>query len=137
MKLEPKEVAGGGNFIGQEVYVCDFRWDDFDKRPARNIRPTKVLIRDISETTKRIYYSNVFLSEIKKENLLKSSMIKIYDNTGYRSFPGVPLNIFTTENEAIKYYIKMKDAVVGKFKEYRDMKLSHINLIEEELKNII
>jgi hypothetical protein len=64
-------------------------------------------------------------------------MIKIYDNTGYRSFPGVPLNIFTTENEAIKYYIKMKDAVVGKFKEYRDMKLSHINLIEEELKNII
>lgn len=69
MKLEIKELREGGH-NGKTVWVCDFRWADFDKKEDRNIKPTQVLIRSTSETSKRVNYSDSFFSpKLKKIKL--------------------------------------------------------------------
>ena len=133
MELNAKEVREGGQYIGQELQIYDFRWEDFDKKPARKIKPTKVLIRSNSETKQTVNYSQVFLSEIKNDKLIKSSTIKIYDNTGWRGYPGVPVNIFTTEKECVDKYKELKEAVIENFNAYKSKKQAIISAIEYEL----
>jgi len=103
MKLEPKEVAEG-KYIGQELWICDYRYKDFNNKPIRHIKPTKVICVSTEETTKTVHYSNCFFREVGK----KSSIIKLYDNTGYRTFPGIPLQVFTTEEECVSKYEEQK-----------------------------
>lgn len=128
MKLEHKEVANG-NYIGQELWVCDYRYNDFNNKPIRHIRPTKVNCVSIEETNKRVYYSECFFREGEK----KSSVIKLYDNTGYRTYPGISLQVFTTEEECRKEYSAQKKNLRKEFQEYKELQLKMLDRIEKEL----
>lgn len=132
MKLKTNEVADGLH-NGKEVWICDYRWLDFDIKQTRNIKPTKVLVRPIEETTKTVYYSESFFSEIKKDKVVNSSLIKLYDNTGYRSYPGIALHVFTEEDECREFYKKQAKEVFEEFVKYRDRKLSRLDLISNEI----
>jgi hypothetical protein len=132
MKLDVKEIRDGEH-NGKIIWICDYRWTDFDKKEDRNIKPTQVSIRDCSETNKRVKYSNSFFSEIKKDKVVNSSLIKLFDNTGYRSYAGIALNVFTEEKECREYYKKQAKEVFKTFEKYRDDKLSRLNWINNDI----
>lgn len=133
MRLDPKEVREG-KYDGQIVWICDFRYTDFNIKAARDISPKKVIIRPTSETKNRVYYSNSFFSEIKNDKVVNSSVIKLYDNTGYRSYAGVPLNIFTTEEEAVVEYKKLAKNLLEDFKNFKENTISWMGVLERSLK---
>lgn len=134
MRLEVKDVKEGKH-DGQIVWICDLRYTDFNIKAARDISPKKVIVRPTSDTSKTVYYSNSFFSEIKNEKVVNSSIIKIYDNTGYRSFPGVPLNIFTTEEEAQDEYKRLALNLLKDFNKYKENSMSYFNVLEKYLKS--
>lgn len=119
MKLEAKEIREGVH-NGKEVWICDYRWKDFNKRPNRNIKPTLVFIRDCSETYKRVNYSNSYFSEIKKDKVVNSSVIKLFDNTGWRSFAGLALNVFTEQKECEDFYNDQRDLILKDADNYQN-----------------
>lgn len=135
MQLKTKEVADGLH-TGKEVWICDLRWNDFNNKPIRDITPKKVIVRPISETKKRVYYSEIFFSEIKNDKVVSSSVIGLFDNTGYRSYTGVPLNVFTTEAECIKNYKKLAHEAYKSFLEWKQIQLNYINGVEEKILKI-
>lgn len=126
MELEHKEVANG-KYIGQELWVCDYRYIDFDNKPIRHVKPTKVNCVSINETNKRVHSSECFFREGEK----KSSIIKLYDNTGYR---GTPLKVFTTEVECLEEYSAQKKKLRKEFQKYKEIQMGIFDRIEKELK---
>ena len=128
MKLETDDVKKG-KYIGQELWICDYRYNDFSNKPVRRIPPTKVICLSIEDTDKRVNYSLCFFREGEK----KSSLIKLFDNTGYRSFPGVPLQVFTEEKECIEAYNLAKEKLREEFKEYKKQQLDSLSKLEKLL----
>ena len=86
-----------GYLNGEVLWVCDYRQPDLNKKPIRVVKPTKVLVRPMSTTRENIYYSESYFSPLGKDNKPLKKVIKLYDNTGYMSYPGVPLRVFTDE----------------------------------------
>lgn len=137
MEYNTKEVAGG-KYNGKEVWICDFRYTDFNNKPIRHVKPTKVIVRSITETTKRVYYSNSFFSEIKKDgSVSKSSLIRLYDNTGYRSYPGIPLNVFSTEKECLKKYKELSLESEKAFEKWREEQIATMQLTEKYIQDAV
>ena len=132
MKLETKEIADGIH-NGKTVWICDYRWTDFDKKEDRNVKPTQVLIRSTEETTKRVNYSHSFFSEIKKDKVSNSSLIKLFDNTGYRWYTGVALNVFTEEEECRDFYKKQANIILKSFEKYKENKIVRLDEISNKL----
>ena len=107
MKIDIKEITSGSR-DGELVWICDYRHNDINKKPIRHIRPTQVMIRSNNEINKTIYYSNSHFAKLnKKGEPLKSGVIPVFDNTGYRSFTGVPVDAFDDETECNEAYIEM------------------------------
>lgn len=137
MQYKTEELRDGKH-NGKEVWICDFRYNDFNNKPIRHVKPTKVIIRPTSETTKRVYYSDSFFSEIKKDgSFSNSSLIKLFDNTGYRSFPGVALNVFSTEKECIEQYRKLGLQAEKDFEKWRADQISGMRVTEREIQEIV
>lgn len=102
--MDIKDIENG-KVNGKVVWVTDFRLNNQDlfKKPIRRVLPTKVLIRSNDElpNNKRIYYSKSHFVRLNaKGEPVKSGIISLYDNTGYRGYPGVPLEVYETEEEA-------------------------------------
>lgn len=110
MQLSHKEVASGFH-NDKVVWICDYRYNDYGEKPIRRLKPTRVIIRDIDETKDRIYYSDSFFSKLNKNDEPLKAIIKLFDNTGYRSFAGVPLSVFTTEEECATHYVKQLETI--------------------------
>lgn len=130
------EKVKNGELNGEIVWICDFRYSDISNfKPVRHVKPTKVLIRSNSETKKRIYYSKSHFVELNKDGKpLNSKIHNLYDNTGYRSFTGTPLNIFFTEKECVKCYNEQCEKVKNdliKFREKIDEKIKLIDTLKK------
>ena len=108
MKIDIKDlIEDSSSYIGQKLWISDYRQDDLDKKPVRHIRPQQVLLRSNSEVpNKRIYYSdNHFVSFNKNGTISKSKIISIFDNTGFRWRTGIPVNVFDDEKECRASYV--------------------------------
>lgn len=100
MKIDAKELTTTvSQHLGSTFWVCDFRIPDLDKKAIRNVKPTKVMLVPVKEG-ERVYYSENYFTPVKG----KSTPIKIFDNTGYRSITGTPLNVFTDEAECREFF---------------------------------
>lgn len=112
--IEIKEITEGKR-DGEYVWICDFRYNHYGEKPIRHIKPIKVLIRNNSETSRRIYYSNSHFVGLNKKNLpIFSKIIPPFDNTGYRMCAGTPLNCFENEKECVSFYKnQIKKAIKG------------------------
>ena len=118
MKIEPKDI---GNYVNKFVWICDYRYNDYLQKPIRKVLPQKVMVRDNQETNKRIYYSEYhFCCLNKNDEPLKSKIIGIYDNTGYRSYAGVPLNIFDNKEECYECFYNLCDIIIKEFIKIRE-----------------
>ena len=134
MKLNIKDIANG-KLDGKTVYICDLRYNDYSNKPIRQVKPTKVLIRSNSETNTRVYYSEShFIPFNKKDEPIKTKVIKPYDNTGYRSYTGEPLNAFDTLEECEKHYKKQVKIAIKGLEDYKQSVISRIDNLIAELK---
>jgi hypothetical protein len=129
-KIDINNITSGA-MNGQMIWVCDFRYTDFDNKAARNLKPTQVLVRSNSAISKTIYYSESHLVGLNaKGEPVASKVIGPYDNTGFRSFKGVPINCFETERECIAYYKKQVKAALKGLNEH---KLSKIQALDAKI----
>lgn len=106
--------------IGLRVWVCDFRFNKKgDIKPIRNVEPVDVIVCSNEDIpgNKRVYYSPIHFRPVVGEKVL-SKVIGPYDNTGYRAYPGISLNIFLTKFECYECYISQCDQAIEHFSEY-------------------
>lgn len=97
-----KEVQSG-NLDGKEVWICHYNQPDLNKKPLRNVPPTKCLVvcNDELPKNKVVYYSKSHYRPVGKSGNPTSKIISPVDNTGYRSQQGNPLNTFDNEVDCI------------------------------------
>ena len=101
--------------VGQKVYICDYRQEDLNKKPIRNVQPmaVQVVSNDDLPKNKTVYYSDVHFRMIKnKGEGVTSRIIAPFDNTGYRSYSGVMLNIFDDYEECADLFKLQIDDVI-------------------------
>ena len=120
MKIETSEVRNG-NHNGEIVYICHFNKPDLNKKALRKVPPTKCVVLPNSElsTNKRVYYSESFFSPLNKNGeAIKSKIISPVDNTGYRSYCGNELFVFTTEEECNQEWNKQVGEYISRLKNH-------------------
>lgn len=125
MKLDISEVTKNSDNIGKTFYVCDYRKPDFNKKAIRNVKPILIMVLDqkhFEEAGKkypRVYYSNFALIPVDSKGKLKYiTPVPPYDSTGYRSYAGIPINIFDNYKECVDFYNKQVDNVVNEYQKY-------------------
>lgn len=126
------------NVIGKQVWICDFRLNkDKDIKPIRKITPklVQVFSNDDLPKGKNVYYSPVHFKEIKKGKVL-STVIAPYDNTGYRTYTGVSVNIFDTEKECVDFFRKQCDEVIKEYNEEMERRMAEIQRRILEIENL-
>ena len=109
--------------VGQKVYICDYRQEDLNKKPIRNVQPMIVQVVSNEELPKHktVYYSDVHFRMIKnKGEGVTSRIIAPFDNTGYRSYPGVMLNIFDNYQECADLFKVQIDDVIERLEHKKE-----------------
>lgn len=102
---------------GDKVWICDYRHNNILEQPIRHVEPQEVFIVCNTELPKNksVYYSNFHFRPVGKQGQPLARIIAPYDNTGYRAYAGVSLNIFLTKEECVEHYInqceKIKDDI--------------------------
>ena len=92
-----------GLLNGKIVWICHYNQPDLNKKPLRNVRPTKCLVVSNSELPvgKVIPYSRSHYLALNKKGLTIGKPISTVDNTGYRSHQGNPLETFSCQDDCI------------------------------------
>lgn len=119
-----------GSMNNKIVFVCDYRRPDKNKKPIRNVPPTRVVIIPSDHPVlkdKPVYYSDSVFSVPKMDDTPTSKIIKVFDNTGYRSFTGVPLNVFETYSECAIHWQSMIKEEILYLEESKKTALSEID----------
>lgn len=83
------EKITDGSMNGKTVWICHYNQPDLNKKPLRNIPPTKVIIRPKEEYPKSrtLYYSESFFSPIHTDGSVLKKYYSPGDNTGFRYRP--------------------------------------------------
>lgn len=124
MQIDVKDI---GHYQDMDVWICDYRQPDRNKKPIRKVPPTKVNVRPSSEAKKTIYYSDYFFKPYSKSGTLASKEIKPFDNTGFRFFSGNPVYIFDVEQECIDKWNKLIDEEIDYWNKRKATILSEID----------
>lgn len=112
MKFDTVEIAEGKH-NDKHVWICDFRsGKDWTNRPIRHVKPMEVLVQSNEHTKQHIHYSDSHFVKLRKNGLPSVSIIKLFDNTGYRSFTGTALRVFDNEAECRACYREMGEKII-------------------------
>lgn len=126
-------IAKGEIKEGDKLWICDYRLGDcpMDK-PIRHVTPIEVVLcsNDTLPKNKRVYYSHYHFRTLTKKGTPSAKIIAPYDNTGYRSYTGVSLNIFLEEDKCRKHYRKQCELVKS---EIDSAKIAYIEKLNEVL----
>ena len=116
MKIDIKTITNG-SMNGVKIWVCDFRQVDLHKKPIRNVQPTYAIVCPASDISDDVFYSQSFMRPLSKKNQEPlNQVIKVFDNTGYRSYTGIALAAFTCEAECRAHYAGQCDVVIAGLK---------------------
>lgn len=130
------------NIVGKRVWICDYRNNEKDvcNKPIRHIKPTYVEVCLPTNNKEQVYYSPIHFKEVGKNGKLKSKVIAPYDNTRYRSYTGVSVNIFLSENECKEFYKQQVNKAIHEIKEeikrVNNFMDSRVEVLENELNYI-
>lgn len=132
VEIETSKIRNG-SMDGKCVWIYDLRYRELTGKALRRVLPQKVMVRSNEECSKKIYYSNShFVGLNKKGEPLKSKIIPLFDNTGFRSNTGDPVKIFDNEKECFESFHKVANALVGRAKsEQIAAAIRYVKLIEE------
>jgi len=109
---------------GNIVWVCDYRYNDYSKKPIRHLKPTKVKVcsKGILPKNEKLYYTDIFFMSIKGNKI-----IKLYDNTGYRSFPGIAVQVFLSEEESFRYYSAIGQEIIQDLLSFKEKYIENLD----------
>lgn len=136
MQFDIKDITSG-SMNGETIYICDYRQPDRNKKPIRNLPPTKVKIFPSSEAKKTVYYSNSFFRPFGKTGKLLSQEIKPYDNTGFRMYTGEPVYAFDNLDEAIKKWNELLEQHIEYWESEQTVVVQKIENKIDEFKNML
>ena len=113
MRISTDEVTDG-SLDGERVWICDYRRQDPLKKAQRSVPPTlvEVVSNELLPANKTIYYSESHFRPVSSKGVVLSKVIPLYDNTGYRSYAGIPLNVFDNYEECVAHYNLQVNVVV-------------------------
>lgn len=144
MKIDLKDVVESLSHRGKTYYVCDYRRPDLSKKAARSLAPTQVVVltnadyEEVGMTPPRVYYSNVALAKVTKNGEPKyKSLVPPFDNTGYRSFTGIGINVFDNMDECVDFYNAQVQAVVDVIEENKKFAVERLQEQIDETKTLI
>ena len=105
MKISVKDIRSG-KLNGKIVWICHYHRPDMDKKPLRNIPPTKVYIcsNDELPKNKTVYYTQSHFRPLLNNGEPGSKILSPVDNTGFRSRSGEELYAFDNEIECKKHW---------------------------------
>lgn len=119
--------------LGDRLWVCDFRYEDINQKPIRNVPPQEVALigNDQLPEGKKVYYSDFHFRTLTKTGQVSAKVIAPYDNTGYRGFTGISINIFKTKEECWNCYrmqaaevlIQIDKAQAEQLKRFSDLRV--------------
>lgn len=125
--MDYKELAeainAGDIKVGDKLFITDFRHGDILNKPIRNIAPTEVILFPNTELPPRktVYYADYHFRPVGKNGAALSTIIAPYDNTGYRGYTGISVNIFRTLAEAKAVYIEQCEKVLEQAQSAQDI----------------
>lgn len=117
--------------VGSIVWICHYNRPDLNKKPLRNLPPTKVIVManyNLPEG-KRVYYSQNHFRAIGKNGEATKKVISPVDNTGFRSNCGNELHVFDNEADCIKSWNEQIDECCSRLKE---RELSAVESLKKE-----
>lgn len=118
---------------GKKVYIVDIRNSDGNSY-LRSVEPTFVEIVNNEELpkNKKVYYSSYHFRKIGKSGQTTKQIVAPYDNTGYRSYSGVSVNVFETYEEAVEKYNEQLEDVVETYRHRIRELEGHIKQTQEK-----
>lgn len=120
---------------GMILWACDYRYNDINNKPIRHLKPTQVMVMPKSKTKRRIYYSDFYLAPIGKSGKPLKKVIPIFDNTGYRGYTGVPVQLFLLEYQCIAVYKDFKKKARIQLEEWYTESTKRYEAIKGELES--
>lgn len=123
--------------VGEHVYICDYRFNSIDDKPIRHIQPMKVVVcsNDDLPKNKRVYYSDIHFRPVGENDKIQSRIIAPFDNTGYRAYTGVSLNIFYDEKECKEFYRQQCNKNIAEFSKAMVDKVEYYKKKIKEIQN--
>lgn len=120
MQIDIKKLTQTSEYVGQIFWICDIRQPDLTKKPIRHVKAQPAMLRSNSDLpkNKRLYYSENHFVKLNAKGSPTSTVIPIYDNTGYRSFTGTAINVFDNKEECLKFYNEQIDTIVKDIEAY-------------------
>jgi hypothetical protein len=110
---------------GKSFWICDLRYvNGYNRKPARNVKPALAEIRSTKDREDVYYSDSAFF--------VKSKMIKVFDNTGYRSYRGIPLMVFESEMECKEHYNSQLQNAIDSLTVAKGTAISQLNVIIEK-----
>lgn len=135
-KIDVKDISSG-SMNGELVWVCDYRRPDLHKKAARNVPVQKVLVVSSDDLNQKIYYSNSAFLKLNKNGLATKQVVKLFDNTGFRTYAGVPLNVFDNESECVACWNRQIGDVVESINLKKQIVIGSLNDQEEDLRSML
>lgn len=132
-KALEKKIESGNIKEGDIVWICDYRLNEnLDEKPIRHVVPTEVMIvnNENLPKNKKVYYSSYHFRTLNKKREASSTIIAPYDNTGYRLYSGISLNIFKKEPECRNCFKEQCLIVTEKINQKKDEFLKTIKRME-------
>ena len=131
MKIETKDlIYADSKYLGADLYIVEV---SFKTERPRIIEPTKAKLTARDNVN---YSHNVFVPYSSSGKLLKKD-IKIYDNTGYRSYSGNPISVFDNEVEAKEWFNTELSKVIENRIKQRDIMISDYDKVTEKYKKML
>lgn len=115
---------------GNIVFITDIRITEGGNKFIRHIPPQKVMIlsNEKHPTKKTIYYSDYHFRKMNGDKVLKQ-VIAPFDNTGYRSYSGIPVKVFDNIEDCIKAYNEMIEVASSIY----DKRINELEIKKKEL----
>lgn len=123
-----KEISEGKH-NGKSFWICDLRYlNGYYSKPIRNVPPTFAEVSDTSDKD-NVYYSD-------SSFFVKSKMIKLYDNTGYRGRTGTALRVFENKEDCVAHYNAQIELAVKSLEKDKETRVSEICELIEKFKDL-
>jgi len=136
MEIPSKEIKTGNKWVGQFLWICDYRRPDLNKKAIRHQKPTLVIVRVQPEKAEDHigHSSDNYFVKISAKGVESNTKIALNDSTSSRHSDGVPVKVFDNESECISAYNVLADEIISAF----DEKLKNVvEKLEKERQEIV
>ena len=127
------------NIIGKQYWICDYRLNkDKSGKPIRNVAPklVQVFSNDDLPKNKNVYYSPIHFRAVNNRKV-NSTVIAPFDNTGYRGYTGVSVNIFENEEDCRECFAQQCRNAIKEYSDELDRRTSEIHNKIQEIEKLI